>query len=286
MPSTPPLFIVGAPRSGNTLTRRVFMASGQIYIPPETYVFGEILSRWSSWRGLAWREKVWLVCAYFDRHPHFMDYEIDSFSPFAEEACALPKGQRKLRQVYDLLYAFMARTHGYTQERWGDKTPWNTVYLDRIVKAYPDAYFLHLKRDGRDVVASQVKADMRDVENSAKRWVDANESCRKNLKRTKRQALEVAYEDLVTDPETVFKDIFDWADLSFDPDYLIKVPERLADVGRHDHHQSVTRPITPSSIGKWKQSLSKEDFSNLPDGFSSMMQTLGYDFSAEASAAS
>ena len=50
--TTEPLFIIGAPRSGNTLTRRVLMASGQIYIPPETYVIGEILSRWPKWRGL------------------------------------------------------------------------------------------------------------------------------------------------------------------------------------------------------------------------------------------
>ncbi len=282
MPTTPPLFIVGAPRSGNTLTRRVLMASGQIYIPPETYVFGEIISRWPSWRGLPWREKVWLVCAYFDRHPHFSDYEIESFSPFAEEAFALPKEDRHLHRVYDLLYAFMARSHGYTQDRWGDKTPWNTMYLDRIIKAYPDAYFLHLKRDGRDVVASQVKADMRDIEHSAERWVSANQSCKKNLKRAKRPSLEIAYEDLVTKPEEIFAQIFDWADLSFDPDYLIKVPALLADVGRHSHHQSVNRPITPSSIGKWRQSLTPEDFSDLPDSFSNMMTSLGYHLESDA----
>lgn len=285
MPTKSPLFIVGAPRSGNTLTRRVLIASGQIYIPPETYVFGEILSRWSSWRGLQWQEKVWLLCAYFDRHPHFLDYEIESFSPFAEDACALPKDERKLHRVFDLLYAFMARSHGFTEERWGDKTPWNTMYLDRIVKAYPDAYYLHLKRDGRDVVASQVKADMRDIEHSAKRWVDANASCKKNLKRAKRPALEVAYEDLVSRPEDVFAQIFDWADLSFHPDYLVKVPERLADVARHDHHQSVTQPITPSSIGKWQKSLTPEDFSGLPAGFSEMMTSLGYDLESDKAVA-
>ncbi|MEL6956245.1 MAG: sulfotransferase [Pseudomonadota bacterium] len=273
----PPLFIIGAPRSGNTLTRRVLMASGQIYIPPETYVIGEILSRWPKWRGLTWREKVWMVCAYIDRHPHRDDFEIESFSPFANEAECWPKTRQTIQELYDGLYAFMAGQHGFTQARWGDKTPWNTVHLSHIVKTYPDAYYLHLKRHGLDVVASQVKAGMRDIEGSAQRWLDANASCLKQMKRMKRAPLTVAYEDLVSDPETVFAQIFDWADLSFEPEHLTRVPEKLADVGRHAHHAAVTKPITASSIGRWKESLTQEDLARLPGGFSQMMDTLGYE---------
>ncbi|MEM6666163.1 MAG: sulfotransferase, partial [Pseudomonadota bacterium] len=176
MTMTAPLFIIGAPRSGNTLTRRVLMASGQIYIPPETYVIGEIITRWPKWRRLTWREKVWMVCAYFDRHDHRDDFEIESFTPFAREVEALPEDQQTLPHLYDELYAFMARSHGFTEARWGDKTPWNTMHLKTIVKMYPDAYYLHLKRHGLDVVASQMKADMRDLTGSAERWVAANQA--------------------------------------------------------------------------------------------------------------
>lgn len=276
MPQSPPLFIVGAPRSGNTLTRRVLMASGQIYIPPETYVLGELLVRWRKWRGLTWREKVWLFCAYFDRHKKFADFEIESLSPLAASAVALPEDQQTLPTLIDRFYAFMAREHGFTEKRWGDKTPWNTMYLKDIVKAYPDAYYLYLKRDGRDVVASQLKSDMRDFEASATRWIDANTACQRHLKRARRAPLEIAYEELVTDPETVFSAIFDWADLDFEANYLTRIPERLGDVGRHDHHAAVTRPITASSIGKWRDSLSAQQFGTLPPAFADMMQALGY----------
>lgn len=276
MPQASPLFIVGAPRSGNTLTRRVLMASGQIYIPPETYVLGEILARWRKWRGLTWREQVWLFCAYFDRHNMFADFEIDSFSPFAKKACAFDFEQQTLAHLIDRFYAFMARAHGFTEQRWGDKTPWNTVHLKHILRAYPDAYYLYLKRDGRDVVASQLQSDMRDFEGSVQRWIDANTSCRRHLKKARRAPLEVSYEDLVTDPEAVFKTIFDWADLDYDTDYLTKVPERLGDVGRHEHHAAVTRPITADSIGKWRQSLSAEQFEKAGAAFDNMMRALGY----------
>ena len=275
--TTAPLFIIGAPRSGNTLTRRVLMASGQIYIPPETYVMGEILSRWPKWRGLTWRERVWMVCAYIDRHPHRDDFEIDSFSPFASEAETWDKPRQTVQALYDALYAFMAREHGFTQARWGDKTPWNTFHLSHIVKAYPDAHYLHLKRHGLDVVASQVKAGMRNIEQSAQRWIDANAACLKQARRMKRAPMIVAYEELVSAPEAVFARIFDWAGLEFDPAHLVRVPEKLGDVARHAHHAAVTRPITADSIGRWRDSLTSEDLASLPAGFDEMMDTLGYE---------
>ncbi len=276
-PTHAPLFIVGAPRSGNTLTRRVLMASQQIYIPPETYVFGEILERWPKWRGLSWRERVWLACAYFDRHPHFEDFEIASFSPLAETVSSFDKSRQTAAQFYDALYAFMAEQHGFTAARWGDKTPWNTNYLKPIVKAYPDAYFLYLKRDGRDVVASQVKAGMRDIAGSAQRWIDANKACLSDLEKARRPALSVAYEDLVQNPEAVFSAIFSWADLDFSKDFLTRIPGKLADVDRHAHHAAVTRPISAASIGRWKESLRESDLAALPKGFGEMMRTLGYE---------
>ena len=278
MTQPPPLFIVGAPRSGNTLTRRVLMASGQIYIPPETYVFGELVYRWRRWLFLTWREKVFLFCAYFDRHVHFPDFEIDSLTPFSKEAYELDKSRQNLYGIFECFYAFMAREHGFTEARWGDKTPLNTYFLNNIVRAYPDAYYLYLKRDGRDVVASQLKSDMRDFEQSAARWVDANASCRRHLRRAKRKPLEIAYEDLVRTPDAIFRSIFEWADLSFDPEYLTRIPAKLGDVGRHDHHAAVTRPITSSSIGKWTQSLTPEAFEDTTPEFGKMMQVLGYDF--------
>jgi hypothetical protein len=276
MAAHPPLFIIGAPRSGNTLTRRVLMASGQIYIPPETYVFGEIIARWPRWFGLSWREKVWLVCAYFDRHRHRDEMEIESFSPLAQIAVALPPKQQNLRTLYDCLYAFMAREHGFTDQRWGDKTPWNTYYLPQIVKTYADAQYLHLVRDGRDVVASQVKAGFGDLQGAAQRWIEANDACLKAMKNKRLSALTVRYEDLVTSPQVVFEQVFAWAGLSFEPRFLHEVPARLGDVGRREHHAQVMQPISATSIGRWRETMSDSDVAALPVAFGAMMIRLGY----------
>lgn len=272
----PPLFIVGAPRSGNTLLRRVLLASGQIYIPPETYVVGQILSRWKDWRKLRWREKTRLIAAAFEHHAMFADFEIESFHPFVLEADALPETEQSPTAAMDCLYKFMAEQHGFTADRWGDKTPWNTMYLKDIVRTYPDAYFLYVYRDGRDVIASQVKAGMRDIDDAAYRWIQANEACRKYLDRAQRPHLTVRYEDLVRSPEKEFRRIFGWADLRFDTDFLVNIPKKLGDVGRHEHHATVLKPISDVSIGAWQKSMKAEDFRALPANFEKLMDRLGY----------
>lgn len=271
---TQPLLIVGAPRSGNTLVRRVLMASGQIYIPPETYVLGELIERWRKWFFLSWRERVWLFCAYFERHPHWLELDIESLSSFADDAKGWPKGRRTLRDLIDGFYRFMAREHGFSDARWGDKTPWNTMHLKSITRFYPDAYYLWLVRDGRDSVASQIKADMRDLDQSANRWVTANWHCRRYLPKGRTQMMR--YEDLVQSPEKNFRQIFNWAGLDFAPNHLTDVPARLGDVTMRDHHAAVLQPITSTSIGNWKKSLDPSQVDGLSAEFHKMMKEFNY----------
>lgn len=252
------------------------MASDQIYIPPETYVIGEVLSRWNKWRGLNWREKVLLMIAYIDHHPHREDFEIDDFREFAASSVRFPVEQQTVQHLLHAFYGFMAREHGYTDARWGDKTPWNTMHLDSILRGFPNGLFLHIMRDGRDSVASQIKADMRGIEDAAHRWIQANGACLKLIKPKQHRTLRVRYEDLVRRPEDTFSEIFGWAGLSYEPDVLTRMPRMLADVGRHAHHNAVTKPITDKSIGRWKDTLSEADFDPLPRQFAVMQAELGY----------
>lgn len=269
-----PLMIVGAPRSGNTLVRRVLMASGQIYIPPETYVMGRLIKSWPRWSVLPWTEKVWLFCAYFDRHRHRDELDVESLSPFADDAAGWPRGRRTLGDLFDGFYRFLGQEHGFPAERWGDKTPWNTMNLKQISTFFPKAQYLKLVRDGRDSVASQLRADMRDLDEAAYRWVQANKACQRFLK--PENTLSMRYEDIVTNPEESFARIFAWAGLDFEERFLTEVPPRLGDVTMRDHHAAVLEPITPRSIGNWSRSLSPEQVAGLSPDFHAMMAHYNY----------
>lgn len=277
----PPLFIIGSGRSGNTLVRRVLMATEEIYIPPETFVVGDIIEGWTRAGLLTWREKVWLFCAHFEKHDHFPDLGLPNLNDFAEAAAKLP--DRTLRSLFDAFYVHLARANGSSAPRWGDKTPFNTFHLPAIRAVFPDAQFLWLLRDGRDSALSYVEAGLfESVDAAARRWVTANTACEALASENGADVYRQSYEALVSDPEDCFAAICAWANLPFRPEMLSASPGKLGDVEAHAHHDNVRRPISAASVGRWRQRMSPADLDSLPGEFWSLMERLGYDRDAGA----
>ena len=275
----PPLFIIGSGRSGNTLVRRVLMATGEIFIPPETFVLGDIIEGWARGSLLTWRERVWLFCAYFEKHRHFHTFGHDTLNAFASDAIGWPKSRRNLPTLIDGFYRYLDQSDTATNmSRWGDKTPYNTFHLDAIDAAFPNAQYLWLVRDGRDVALSYVEAGLfDDFPEAAVRWSAANEACAQLARRKGRSVRRQPYEELVSSPETVFAEVCAWAGLPFRPQMLTEPTKPLGDVEALAHHSNVTRPISPASIGRWRDRLGPEELDSLPDVFWSQMTALGYD---------
>ncbi len=272
----PPIFVIGSGRSGNTLVRRVLMASGAIYIPPETYVLGEIIEIWPRTALLPWRERVWLFCAYFEKHSEFSTFGLTNLDAFAARAAALPAAARTLRRLIDAFYGHLASAQGAPIGRWGDKTPYNTHHLPAIAALYPDAKYLWLVRDGRDVALSYVEAGLYpDLAGAADRWVRANRACMAFARRGL-DVRQLGYEGLVTDPETAFADLFQWAGLEFAPHMLTTLPGPMGDVEQRAHHEKVRHPISAASAGRWRDQLADAELSTLPDSFWQVMRALGY----------
>ncbi len=121
--------------------------------------------------------------------------------------------------------------------RWGDKTPAYMLSVTRIGRALPEARFVHLIRDGRDVALSQTARAINEqpppAEQAAK-WV-------KRIGKSREQAaklggeryIEARYEDLVRDPEPTLRRICDFVALDFDPamlTYYERAADRLAEM--------------------------------------------------------
>ncbi|MFD2740020.1 sulfotransferase family protein [Sulfitobacter aestuarii] len=271
-----PIFVIGSGRSGNTLVRRVLLASGQVYVPPETYVLGDILETWHRGTGLPWQHRVWLFCGHFERHPHFATFGIDSLNDFAAEAVELPRSRRNIRSLINLFYLHLARHAGSNAQRWGEKSPWNVYHLPAIGWHYPDACYLWLVRDGRDAALSYLEAQLYpDLATSARRWTEANQACDRfaaRIGRVRRQR----YEDLVAHPEREFAEIFEWAGLQFDAKMLESQTGPMGDVEALAHHANVRKPISAASVGRWQRGLDTDDLAALPRDFWAQMERLGY----------
>ncbi len=280
-----PIFVIGSGRSGNTLIRRVLMASGRIYIPPETYVVGEIIAAWRRWALLPWRERVWLFCAYFERHEHFSTFGTPSLSELAARLTTLTPGNRTLRAMFEGYYAYFAERAGYAGARWGDKTPYNTYYLREIGRAFPDAQFVSVRRNGLDVVASYVKAGLYDSPaRAAERWVAANAACEKFRVRNPARVFSLDYDEMVARPGQTFSAMYAFLGEAFDERFLTEAPADMGDVEMLRHHKNTRAPISPAYSGRGADSLGKDALASLPEDFWATMRAYGYSEGAAATA--
>ncbi|QBR38581.1 sulfotransferase (plasmid) [Leisingera sp. NJS201] len=269
-----PLFVIGSGRSGNTLVRRVLLASQQIHIPPETYVLGDIIEGWPQMLLLPWRQRVWLFCAHFEKHYHFPTFGLDSLGEFAAEAEQLEP--RSLRALIEAFYAYLTRKSGSPAARWGDKTPWNTYHLPAIGAVFPQARYVWLMRDGRDVALSYVNAGLHgSLSEAGQRWAEANRACGRFARWCPHLYL-LRYEDLVTAPEAAFGALFAWAGLAFQPEMLKTQPGAMGDVELEGHHAQVRQEISPRSVGTWREQLTGAELDALPAPFWDQMRALGY----------
>jgi hypothetical protein len=115
-----------------------------------------------------------------------------------------------------------------------EKTPVHTLLLDQIGEIYPDAWFIHLVRDGRDVArsASQVPFfQCPTAADGARLWTQvltAVRAAEPSLERFR----EVHYEDLVLEPVAITNDLWRWVGLppsaAADHELARRVGERVS----------------------------------------------------------
>jgi hypothetical protein len=259
----PAPFIVGAPRSGTTLLRMMLDAHPALAIPPETGFVGTLTSpAYDSISRQAFLAHVtgsenWID---FQLPAHALAADLESLQPFS-----LAEAVRRFYRLY------AAR---FDKSRWGDKTPDHGLVLTKISALLPEARFVHLIRDGRDVAVSlrNVKfAPSRSYADLAVYWSERVGTMRAQGRECANY-LEMRYEALITQTEPVLRRICEFLELPFSGRmlrYYDQSPRRLQEhegrIGpdgnvlitkeqRIAQQYRVTQPPDPSRIGAWRRS--------------------------------
>jgi hypothetical protein len=291
----PAPFVVGVNRSGTTLLRLMLDAHPDLAIPPETHFVPDVIRKLR--RQNASKRRAWKLIT---SHPRFGDFGLDPDELLARIKATGPLDTGEILRAF---YGLYAERHG--KLRWGDKTPRYMRAMPRIQRALPEARFIHLIRDGRDVALSQADravAKPRPVGPSAARWRRRIEGARAQSRQVSGY-LEVRYEDLVTDPEPVVRRICALCKLSFDPAMLRydeHAAERLRELDRAipdaegvmrtgderlSGHARVAAPPDAARIGRWRREMSAADRAAFVAEAGGMLAELGYEVSAEEGAA-
>jgi Sulfotransferase family len=290
-PPAPAPFVCGVTRSGTTLVRLMLDAHPDLAIPGETHWLPKLIK--AAERG---KQSANDYADLIIDHKRWGDFHLD-----AEEL------RERIRKVdppnaADVIRAFYltyAEREGKT--RYGDKTPGYVQEMPRIQRVLPEARFVHIIRDGRDVSLSHLRMNWgpETYAESARLW-------RNRIRKARKQApkidhyMEIAFEDLVADTEGVLRRVSDFIELDFDPvmlDYHERAEGRLAEKARElprknrppqpaearlESHKLAKEPPRSDRVGMWRKRMTPEEVAEYEAVAGDMLVELGYELGSEA----
>jgi hypothetical protein len=285
--------IVGCPRSGTTLLAVMLDSHPQIAIPPETAFLPE-LPRLAEKAGTALRREFFALLT-TDRWnvSNWNDLGIDK-DAYWRRLCALQTFSITggLRALYGM-YA-----DGLGKRLYGEKTPADTHCMPQIEAYLPEARFIHIVRDPRDVVLSLRRTTAgRSVEGTAQIWVDMVSLARASGTQVGHYH-EVRYEDLVLAPEAELRSICDFLELDYASqmlDYRTSgarhvghlgdrlLPGGRATVPRESRarlHENLAQPLRKDRVHNWRQEMSADDRAKVEAIAAPLMREIGYEIRA------
>ncbi len=245
----------GAPRSGTTLIRRTLDRHPDICCGPESSIF------------LPGSIAVGPVAAGFKLPP--------------DEVRRMFEASPSQGAFIDAFATRYRESRG--RARWAEKTPLNVRHVGWILERFPESRFVHVLRDGRDVVCSMREhPDRRWVDGAwvterralpldayARRWVTDTEAGMAH--RGDPRYLELRYEDLVQDPEGVIRAFLEALGEAFSADLLLD-PSRPTRSGKA-HANSGVRT---SSMGRWRTDLTADEQALVESVAGPTLRALGY----------
>jgi hypothetical protein len=260
------LFIVGCPRSGTTVVQQALNRHSQIIVPPETAFFSMFLGP----MGWSWRtQRLFLkrINADLEIALHMPALRVRTveqarafFDELAEAYCA--KVQKK-----DVLY-------------FAEKTPQHILHMSRIQAVYPEAKFLLLYRDGRDVASSLSKVPWGPCDPYAafRVWLRC---CRAQQRAAADNSIHsycIKYEEFSADPEKELRRVTEFLGLPFEPQMAQGEGNREGVPSReYDWKARAFEKITTARTGQWRKELTARQVRNLERWGGAALRSLGYE---------
>ena len=180
-------------------------------------------------------------------------------------------------------YAFSHQTPGTSFLYWVNHTPSCLKYARLLQDIARSEKFIHIVRDPRDVVASQlsVRWGPATAYGASRRWMEdlaAGVAAESYLGRE--GCLRVRYEDLVASPSITMQAICSFLGWSYHPLMI----EGVAHVPAYtrQQHLRVGRGLDTASIGRWRDRLSRRDAEIVEAVVGDTLEYLGYEPETEA----
>lgn len=280
--SRAPVFVMGCHRSGTNLVYDTLLSAGGFaiyrgYIP----VYKMLIPRFGSLRRRNNRENllsVWLKSESFRRSGLPESYVHEQVLSHCRN------GGDFIRITMDE----MARRQNVS--RWAVYDPDAVLYIQQIKAEIPDALFVHIVRDGRDVAVSLKKMggfrplpwnrQQLGLEETALYWHWMVRHGRRHGNKIPADYLELHYEELVSDPRKALKTLAKFINHDLNYDKILQ-----SALGRISEPNSsfAGEPDSSQPVHRWKEKLTAKQITNVESAIGDTLGEFGYGLSANSS---
>jgi hypothetical protein len=272
----PFIIIVGRGRSGTTLLRAMLDSHPSVAIPPESHFLVTLARSPRAFRRDGGFSSERFTEALIS-HWGFRGWGLDEAAVRSTLAAAQPA---TYADAVRAIFERYATDRGKT--RYGEKTPMNVLHMTKLASLFPEARFIHLIRDGRDVALSYRDADFgtTSIGESAVFWRRFVARGRRDGRRLGHARYrEVRYEDLVHDPEDVLRSLCSFVDLPFDStmlQYFERADDVMAGVDHRSQHRGVYLPPT-QGLRDWRRDMAPDELELFESIGGGLLTQLGYE---------
>jgi hypothetical protein len=160
-------------------------------------------------------------------------------------------------EAWRRVFALYAQARGKT--RVGHKNPGFVEHVETVASWWPEARFVHIHRDGRDVALSLVEQGWgpNNVAGAARWWDERVRAGRRGgYALGADRYLEVLYADLVAEPEATLRRVCGFVELDYDPAMVAYHERAMTDIPVRFRHRHVHVAEAPTAgIRDWRRDM-------------------------------
>jgi hypothetical protein len=271
-----PILIIGTERSGSNLLRLILNQHSRVVVPhpphfmrylaPITPAYGDLTDEENR------RTLVRDVLTLARRHIHPWEHHID------QETVVRTSGPT-LFGVVAAVYEQYRLAEG--KARWGCKSTFTVHHVAEVLAERPDARFLWLVRDPRDVAASSKRSVFNPFHPylTARLWETQQRIALAERERRGPGVVHlIRYEDLVSAPRATLERMCDFIGEPLEPAMLSHdhspTARRIAALS--ESWRNTAQPITTASVGRHVSGLSAGERAQVEAATQPLLSRLGY----------
>ena len=275
---------MGCHRSGTNLLYDMLLSSGGFaiyrgFLP----IYKILIPRFGSMESRANRKKileVWLRSKGFRR----TGLDAENLSERILNECR--NGGDFIRVVMDSV------AQSQQAQRWAVYDPDNVLHVERVKRDIPNAIFVHIIRDGRDIALSLKKMggftplpwDRGQTDSlvaTALYWEWMIHKGRENGSKFPADYIEIRYEDLLTSPQETLGRLGGFIEHDLDYDRIQRAGlGRLSETNSSFREEGAKEQLNP--LGRWKERLATGDVAALEGTVGSCLAENRYELSLPA----